>query len=214
MPEQTVIILLGPPGAGKGTLAEKISKEKAIPHISTGDIFYEQLRNGTEHGLHARHYLDKGHLVPDDLVLDIIYDRVLMPDCSKGYILDGIPKNIAQVHEIEDHLRGKANVKVIKLDVNDATATKRLAGRLVCEKCGHVWHKETHNIAKEGVCDICGGKVVQRSDDTPEAIKERLKVYHEQTEPIENYYKGVGLLQVIDASKSPEDVLADILHVL
>jgi len=212
--KQTVIILLGPPGSGKGTLATELSKSKNLPHISTGDLFYENLRNKTELGLQAQHHLDKGHLVPDSLVLDIMYDRISQPDCSQGYILDGIPRNIAQVHEIEDYLRDKATILVIKLTVSDETVIVRLSGRLLCQKCHHVWHKEITAPKQEGICDLCGGELHQRSDDTPEAIKERLKVYHEQTQPLEKFYQEHGLLKEIDASKPINEVLADLLKVV
>lgn len=210
----TVIILLGPPGSGKGTLAAELSKIKHIPHISTGDLFYENLRNRTELGLHAQHFLDKGQLVPDDLVLDILYERVSQPDCSQGYILDGIPRNIAQVHELEDYLRNKAKVVAVSLMVNDDIAINRLAGRMLCPKCNHVWNKELSAPKEPGICDICGGKLEQRSDDTPEAIKERLKVYHSQTKPLEVHYKQAGQLQEIDASKPVDEVLKALLAVV
>lgn len=208
----TVIILLGAPGSGKGTLAAMLSREKHIPHISTGDLFFENVRNKTELGMHARSFLDKGQLVPDDLVLDIVYDRISQPDCANGYILDGIPKNIAQVHEIEDYLRHKANVLAIKLVVSDDTAIARLAGRMLCLKCNHVWNKELSAPKEPGVCDICGGTLEQRSDDTPEAIKERLRVYNLQTQPLEQFYKDAGVYKEVDASKPPEDVLKQMIE--
>lgn len=206
----TVIILLGPPGSGKGTVAEEYSKIKNLPHISTGDLFYDNLRDKTELGLQAKHYLDKGQLVPDSLVLDIIFDRISMPDCSKGYIMDGVPRNIAQVHELEDYLRDKAQIIAVKLAANDSIVTSRLTGRLMCNKCNHSFHKESLPPKQAGKCDFCGCDLVQRSDDTQEAIKERLKVYHEQSEPIEKYYKEKGLLKELDATKSADQVLSDL----
>lgn len=200
----TVIILLGAPGSGKGTVAAELSKQRSIPHISIGDLFYENLKNKTELGLHAQRYLEKGQLVPDDLVLDIVYDRISKPDCENGYILDGIPKNIAQVHELEDYLRNKATVVAVKLNVNDETATNRLSNRMICEKCGRVWSKNGH-------CEICQGELTQRSDDKPDAIKERLKVYHEQTEPLERFYKDAGQLKEVDGTKPVDEVLKEIL---
>ena len=210
----TVIILLGAPGSGKGTLASELCKKKQLPHISTGDLFFENVRNKTELGMQARSFLDKGQLVPDDLVLDIVYDRISQPDCSRGYILDGIPKNIAQVHELEDYLRNKASVIAIKLNVSDDIAVQRLSGRTLCLKCNHVWNKELSAPKEPGKCDICGGELQQRSDDTPEAIKERLKVYHQQTMPLEKFYKEAQLLKEVDASKPPEQVLDAIMALI
>jgi len=204
---QTVIILLGPPGAGKSTIAELLSLEKNIPHISTGDLFYENLANQTELGLRVQRYLDRGQLVPDDLVLDIMYDRVSKPDCEKGYILDGIPRNVTQVHEIEDYLRGKASIIAVKLVVSDDTVVSRLGGRLFCQKCHHVWNKE--QIQQE-TCSLCGAELIHRSDDTADAIKERLKIYHEQTEPIERFFREAGQLKEVDASKPIQEVISAI----
>lgn len=211
--KQTVIILLGAPGSGKGTLAAELSKKKQLPHISTGDLFFQNVRNKTELGMQARSFLDKGQLVPDDLVLDIVYDRISQPDCAKGYILDGIPKNIAQVHELEDYLRNKASVIAIKLAVSDEVAIARLTGRMLCLKCNHVWNKELSAPKEAGKCDICGGELEQRSDDTPEAIKERLKVYNAQTQPLEKFYKEAGILKEIDATKPPEQVLEALMAI-
>ncbi len=209
--KQRVIIILGPPGSGKSTLAEELSKKKMLPHISSGNLFYEHLKNNTELGQHVKMYLDKGLLVPDDLVLDIMYDRIFMPDCANGYILDGIPKNIAQIHELEDNLRGKAIVVAVNLALSDEVAITRLSGRMICQKCGHVWHTEISAPKEPGICDLCSGELKQRSDDTPEAIKERLKVYHAQTKALEQFYKDAGQLLEIDASKPADQVLADLM---
>ncbi len=211
--KQTVIVLLGPPGSGKGTLAKELSKVKKVPHISTGDLFYENLKNKTELGLQAQHFLDKGQLVPDSLVLDLLYDRILNSDCEHGYILDGIPRNIAQVHELEDFLRNKGTIIVLNLDVPDDVVLNRLSGRLICENCHHVWHKDIQAPKQPGICDLCGGALLQRSDDTPQAIQERLKVYHEQTKPLEKFYEEQHLLKHLDASKSAEEVLAQAVGV-
>ncbi len=212
--KQIVIILLGPPGSGKGTLAKELSKKRNLTHISTGDLFFENLKNKTELGLHAQSYLDRGQLVPDSLVLDLLYDRILNPDCEHGYILDGIPRNIAQVHELEDFLRNKAAVIALNLEVPDEVVISRLSGRLICQNCHHVWHKDNHSTKQAGICDLCGGELFQRSDDTPAAIKERLKVYHEQTQPLEKFYEEQHLLKHVDASKSPEEVFATALQQL
>ena len=205
-----VYVLLGPPGSGKGTQAVELSKLKRIPHISTGDLFRENLKNKTALGLQAQQYLDKGQLVPDSLVLDILFDRVSQPDCKDGYILDGVPRNITQAHELEDYLRNKATLQVINFVVPDDVVVNRLSGRLVCRKCGRTYQKETTPPKTPGICDICSGELYQRSDDKPEVIKERLKVYHEQTQPLEKFYKEKGLLKDIDASKATPAVLEEL----
>ncbi len=210
--KSTVIILLGSPGSGKGTIAAELSKQKNIPHISTGDLFYQNVKNKTDLGLQAQQFLNKGLLVPDNLVLDILYDRISQPDCAKGYILDGIPRNIAQVHELEDYLRHKAEVLAVKLQVSDEVAISRLTGRMLCEKCNHACNTELSAPKEAGVCDLCGGKLEQRSDDTPETIKERLRVYHAQTQPIEKFYNNADALKEIDATKPVDQVLNDILQ--
>ncbi len=210
---QSVIILLGPPGSGKGTQAVELSKLSGLPHISTGDLFREHLRNKTELGKQAQHYLDAGQLAPDELVLDILYDRVSQADCAKGYILDGVPRNITQVHELEDFLRNKAKVTVIDFVVADEVVVNRLSGRLVCRKCNQLYHKISSPPQQNGICDRCGGEVYQRSDDNPAVIQERLKVYHEQTAPLEKFYKEKGLLHEIDAAQSKEKILRGITDI-
>ena len=211
-PQETVYIFLGPPGSGKGTQAVEWSKLKKIPTISTGDLFRENLKNKTPLGIQAKQYLDKGQLVPDSLVLDILFDRTSQPDCKNGYILDGVPRNISQAHELEDYLRNKANISVINFVVPDDVVVNRLSGRLVCRACGRTYQKETSPSKTAGVCDSCGGELYQRSDDQPEVIKERLKVYHEQTKPLEKFYREKGILINIDASKSPQEVLEEMIR--
>lgn len=211
---QTVIILLGAPGSGKRTVAEGLSKSKGIAHISIGDLFYDNINSKTALGLQAQRFLEKGQLVPDNLVLDILFDRLSEADCQNGYILDGIPKDIAQVHELEDFLRNKAQVTAILLKVADDIVTSRLAKRFICDKCHHVYNAEYVVPRQEGICDLCGGTLTHRNNDTPDIVKERLKVYHEQTEPLEKYYKEQGLLKEVDGSKPLDQVLTDILACL
>jgi len=210
--QKTVIILLGAPGSGKGTQASELSKVKKIPHISTGDLFRDNLKNKTELGLQAQQYLDKGQLVPDSLVLDILFDRVSQPDCKHGYVLDGVPRNITQAHELEDYFRNKTNLIVVNLAVSDDIVINRLSGRLVCRQCNRVFHKDTSPLSKPGICDSCGGEVYQRNDDKPEIIKERLKVYHDQTKPLEKFYRDKGLLKEVDASKPSPEVLQQLIQ--
>ena len=209
----TVFIMLGPPGSGKSSLASKLSKDKNIPHISTGDLFYDNVKNDTPLGQKAKLYLDKGQLVPDSLVLDILYDRIFDPDCEKGYILDGIPRNITQVHEMEDYLRHKANVLAFRINVSDDEVISRLSGRLLCPKCHQVYNKNVSPPSQEGLCDACGGDLLQRSDDTPEAIKERLKVYHEQTQPIEHFYSESGALKDLDGQRPIDQIYQELISI-
>lgn len=202
----TVIILLGAPGSGKGTQSLELSKILGLPHISTGDLFRENIKLDTDLGRQAKSYLEKGALVPDELVFDILFDRISKPDCTKGYILDGFPRTSAQAHELEDTLRNKANFIVFNLKVSDAEVIRRLSGRLICKKCGRIYHKDTNPPKVAGVCDVDGGELYQRSDDKPEVVKERLRVYYEQTKPLEDFYKQQGMLIDIDAEGSPETV--------
>ena len=205
-----VIILLGAPGSGKGTQAVELSRTFHLPHISTGDLFRENIKNETEIGKRVKSYLDKGALVPDELVFDILFDRISKPDCTKGYILDGFPRTSPQAHEVEDSLRNKAQFAIFNLKVDDDAVIRRLSGRLVCKKCNRVYHKDSNPPKVEGVCDVCGGELYQRSDDTPTVIKERLRVYYEQTKPLEEFYRQKGMLIEIDASGSAADVLKTI----
>jgi adenylate kinase len=203
----TVIILLGAPGSGKGTQSVELSQHLGLPHISTGDLFRESIKNDTDLGKKAKSYLDRGALVPDELVFDILFDRISKPDCTKGYILDGFPRTSAQAHELEDTLRNKANFIIFNLKVPDEELIRRLSGRLICKKCGRIYQKDTNPPKVEGICDYCGGELYQRSDDKPEVVKERLRVYYDQTKPLEEFYKKQGLLTDINAQGSPESVL-------
>lgn len=195
------IILLGAPGAGKGTQAEKICEYLNIPTISTGNIIREALRSGTEMGKKAQSYLDEGKLVPDEVVIGIVQERLAQDDCKNGFVLDGFPRTIPQAEAL-DHM-GVVIDKVIDIQVADEDVIQRMSGRRICEKCGASYHMQYNKPQVEGVCDKCAGTLVQRKDDHPDTVKERLKVYHEQTEPLEEYYQKKGKLVIV---KGQEDV--------
>lgn len=202
------IILLGAPGAGKGTQAEKISDKYSIPQISTGNIIREALKSGSELGEKTKYYMDNGLLVPDEIVIDIIKERLAQPDCENGYILDGFPRTIAQAEALDK--LGIEIDHVIDLIVKDEEIVERLSGRRVCADCGSSYHITNKKPVVEGVCDKCAGTLILRKDDNAETVKERLRVYHEQTEPLEAFYKEKGLLREIQGStveKTTEDVL-------
>lgn len=210
------IIMLGAPGAGKGTQAKKIASEFNIPHISTGDIFRENIKNQTELGKKAQEYMDKGLLVPDELVLELIMDRFNEPDCKNGYVLDGFPRTIPQAKALDEALE-KKNDKIqfaIDVDVPDEVIIRRMAGRRVCPNCGRTYHVETLRPKTEGICDACNTELVLRDDDNPETVKKRLNVYHEQTQPLLDYYKEKGILHSIDGTKSIDDIYNEIVSVL
>lgn len=192
------LILLGAPGAGKGTQAEIISDRYGIPQISTGNLIREALKSGTELGLKAKSFIEAGQLVPDGVVIDIIKDRIVKDDCANGFILDGFPRTIAQAEALDS--MGVAIDKVIDIDVPDETVMQRLSGRRVCENCGSTYHIVDKKPAIEGVCDRCSGALVQRKDDHPDTVVERLKVYHDQTEPLKHYYAGKGTLATVHAT--------------
>lgn len=195
------LILLGAPGAGKGTQAEVISDKLGIPQISTGNILREAVKNGTECGLKAKSFMESGALVPDEVVIGILKDRIAEDDCKDGYILDGFPRTVPQAEALEK--MGINIDKVISIDVPDATIQGRLSGRRVCDKCGASYHVEFNPPKQEGICDKCGGNAVQRKDDAPETVIERLKTYHEQTAPLADFYEKRGKLSVV---KGQDDV--------
>lgn len=209
-----VIIFLGPPGSGKGTQAIRLSKELGIPHISSGDLFRENIGKNTELGKRAKGFMDKGQLVPDEVVLDMLFDRMAKPDAAKGYLLDGSPRTIPQAEAIDKHLKGKAKVTALNLEVSDDTIFKRMAGRLTCKSCGNVQNKFLAPPKVEGKCDKCGGEFTQRSDDAPEVVAERLKVYHKQTKPLIDYYKNKGVLVNIDGEQPADEVYKKLLQAL
>ena len=189
------IILLGAPGAGKGTQAAVICDYLKIPTISTGNIIRAALKSGTEMGLKAKAYIDNGQLVPDDVVIGIIKERLQESDCANGFILDGFPRTIPQAEALDS--MGIQIDKVVDIDVSDEEIVHRLSGRRVCESCGATYHLDYNKPKAEGICDACAGTLVQRKDDSPETVQQRLAVYHEQTEPLEDYYRAQGKLAVV-----------------
>ena len=206
------LILLGAPGAGKGTQAELLVKKLSIPAISTGNMLREAMANGTELGKKAKQYMDEGALVPDELILGIVADRVAQSDCANGFILDGVPRTIAQAEAIET--MGIRIDKVLELQVEDNVIVDRMSGRRVCEKCGASYHIVNKKSKVEGVCDCCGGKLVIRKDDQPATVLDRLKAYHEQTEPLVDFYRQRGKLAVIPFNDSIEATTAEIMKAL
>ena len=200
------LILLGAPGAGKGTQAEVICEKLSIPAISTGNIIREALKNGTEMGLKAKAYMDEGKLVPDDVVIGIIRERLSQDDCQNGFILDGFPRTIPQAEALDQ--MGIVIDRVISIEVPDDKIAARMAGRRVCPKCGASYHTEYKKPAKEGVCNACGAELVQRKDDAPETVLERLRVYHEQTEPLKGYYENAGKLRLVEGQEEVKDTTA------
>ncbi len=210
------IVMLGAPGAGKGTQAARIAAKENIPHISTGDIFRENIKNGTELGKKAKSYMDTGALVPDELVCDLVVDRIQQDDCKDGYILDGFPRTIPQAHALEDALSaiGQKIDYALDIEVPDENIIKRMAGRRSCEKCSAVFHVEFNPPKTEGVCDVCGGKLILRDDDKPETVQNRLSVYHDQTKPLIDFYGERGVLKEIDGTQSMDKVFADIIGII
>ena len=206
------LILLGAPGAGKGTQAEIISEKYNIPTISTGNIIRAALKNGTEMGLKAKSYIDAGELVPDNVVIGIIKERLSEADCKEGYILDGFPRTIPQAVALDD--MGFVIDAALSIEVEDSEIVKRMSGRRVCEKCGASYHTEFKKPEVEGVCNLCGGKLVIRKDDEPETVKNRLNVYHEQTEPLKDFYKSCGKLIMVKGQDKVEDTTRLVLDAL
>lgn len=208
----TVIILLGPPGSGKGTQAVRLSQELKIPHISTGDLFRENLSKETELGKKAKSYMESGKLVPDELVLEMLFDRVSRPDCANGYLLDGFPRTIPQAEALEKRLEGKVNIIALNLEVRDEVIVKRAEGRLTCKQCGNMHNRYFAPPLQEGICDKCGGPLYQRADDAPAVVLERLKVYHEQTEPVIHFYDKKRVLVNINGENPADQVFKELLQ--
>lgn len=199
------LILLGAPGAGKGTQAAVISERLNIPQISTGNIIREALRSGTEMGLKAKSFMDAGKLVPDEVVIGIIKDRLQADDCKEGFILDGFPRTIPQAEALDE--MGVVINKVIDIEVPDEVIINRLSGRRVCEKCGRPYHTESLKPKVDGICDDCTGALIQRKDDQIDTIKNRLEIYHSETEPLKGYYEAQGKLAVIDGQGSVDETI-------
>ena len=210
------IIMLGAPGAGKGTQAKKIAEKYGIPHISTGDIFRANIKNGTELGKKAKTYMDQGLLVPDELVCDLVVDRVQQDDCKKGYILDGFPRTIPQAESLDAALSrlGEAVDYAINVEVPDENIVKRMGGRRACVGCGATYHLVYAAPKKEGICDNCGAELILRDDDKPETVQKRLGVYHEQTQPLIDYYTKKGILKEVDGTMDMGDVFKAIVEIL
>ena len=210
------IIMLGAPGAGKGTQAKKIAERYSIPHISTGDIFRANIKNGTELGKKAKAYMDEGALVPDDLVVDLVVDRFKNPDCANGYVLDGFPRTIPQAESLDAALYaiGETVDFAINVEVPDGNIINRMAGRRSCIGCGATYHIKYNPSKVEGVCDVCGEKLILRDDDQPETVKNRLSVYHDQTQPLIDFYSKKGVLAEVDGMKDMDDVFNAIVIIL
>ena len=213
-PKPMVLVMLGPPGSGKGTQATMLKEKLGLPHISTGDLLRDNVKRGTTLGGQAKTFMESGKLVPDQLILDMLFERVAQSDCQKGYILDGFPRTLAQAEALQSRLKEKAQIKVINLELADKIIIERLTKRIVCETCGIPYHLVSAPPQKSGVCDKCQGKLVQRSDDTVEVISRRLKVYHEQTSPLIAYYQKMKLLQSVPCEQSKEQIFAKIQDIL
>ena len=210
------LVMLGAPGAGKGTQANMIAEKYGIPHISTGDIFRANIKEGTDLGKEAKSYMDKGELVPDELTVRLLLDRVSKDDCKDGYVLDGFPRTIPQAEVLEKELEknGDRIDKAVNVDVPDENIVNRMSGRRACLKCGATYHIVHIPPRKEGICDTCGSELVQRDDDKEETVKNRLKVYHEQTAPLIEFYSSRNVLETVDGTKPSEDVFANICSIL
>ena len=210
------IIMLGAPGAGKGTQAKKLAERYSIPHISTGDIFRANIKNGTELGKKAKAYMDEGALVPDDLVVDLVVDRFKNSDCINGYVLDGFPRTIPQAEALEAALNaiGETVDFAINVEVPDENIVNRMSGRRACVGCGATYHIKYNPPKVEGVCDSCGEKLILRDDDKPETVKNRLSVYHVQTQPLIDFYNNKSVLAEVDGTKDMDDVFNAIVNIL
>lgn len=210
------IIMLGAPGAGKGTQAKQIADKYGIPHISTGDIFRANIKEGTELGKKAKGYMDAGELVPDELVCDLVVDRIQKDDCENGFILDGFPRTIPQAEALTDALKaiGQSMDHAVDIEVDDAQIVERMGGRRACLSCGATYHIVNIPPKKDGICDRCGAEIILRDDDKPETVQNRLNVYHEQTQPLIDYYEAQGILSSVDGTQPMDKVFADIIGII
>ena len=210
------IVMLGAPGAGKGTQAKMIAEKYSIPHISTGDIFRANIKNGTELGKKAKSFIDKGQLVPDELTLDLIMDRFKEDDCKNGYVLDGFPRTIPQAEALDEALKanGEKVDFAIDIDVPDENIVRRMGGRRACVNCGATYHIVSSPTKVEGKCDKCGEELIVRDDDKPETVLSRLEVYHNQTQPLIDYYNEQGILKSVDGTIDMKDVFNEIVKIL
>lgn len=210
------IIMLGAPGAGKGTQAKMIAAKYGIPHISTGDIFRSNIKNGTELGKKAKAFMDAGQLVPDELTVELVLDRIQQSDCVKGYILDGFPRTIPQAEALDNALnnRGEKIEYAIDVDVPDANIVNRMSGRRACVGCGATYHIVYNPTKEEGICDACHGELILRDDDKPETVQKRLAVYHDQTQPLINHYNAKGVLHTVDGTQDINVVFEEIVKLL
>jgi adenylate kinases len=210
------IVMLGAPGAGKGTQAKRIVTKYGIPHISTGDIFRANIKNGTALGTKAKEYMDAGLLVPDELVVDLVVDRLTQADCEKGYVLDGFPRTIPQAEALTDALQAKGEALDFAFDiaVPDENIISRMAGRRACVGCGATYHLEYIPTKVENICDTCDAELILRDDDKPETVEKRLKVYHEQTQPLIDYYNKLNILKSVDGTKDMSEIFDVIVAML
>ncbi|OSB08195.1 adenylate kinase [Paraclostridium bifermentans] len=210
------IILLGPPGAGKGTQAAGIVEKYNIPHISTGDIFRKNIKEGTELGKKAKGYIDQGLLVPDELTVGLVTDRIAQSDCEKGFMLDGFPRNVAQAQHLDGYLKevGISLDKVVNIEVDKDILVGRAVGRRICKSCGATYHVEFNPPKVDGVCDVCGGELYQRADDNEETVSKRIQVYLDETKPLVNYYSEEGIIANINGQQSIDNVFGDIVEAL
>lgn len=210
------IVMLGAPGAGKGTQAKMLANVLNIPHISTGDIFRLNIKEGTELGVEAKRYMDQGQLVPDSLTIQLVVDRLAKDDCKNGYILDGFPRTIPQAESLTEELK-KMNETLdfaVNVEVPDENITRRMAGRRACLTCGATYHVEFNPPKSEGICDSCGGELILREDDKPETVQARLGVYHQQTKPLISYYEKEGILVTVDGTQDVDAVFKGILKLI
>ena len=210
------IVMLGAPGAGKGTQAIKIADKYDIPHISTGDIFRANIKGGTELGQKAKSYIDKGELVPDEVTIGMLLDRIAQDDCKNGYVLDGFPRTIPQAESLTEALKSQGDQIdfALNIDVPDEAIIERMSGRRACPKCGATYHIVYAAPKTENICDKCGSELIIRSDDKPETVKDRLNVYHQQTEPLIAYYKTAGVLREVDGTQELPKVFEDVVAIL